>query len=66
MQKKEFERLATACQEIEAGLVALSMPLPKRNDIMELVVARIATVCAADNKNFDSFKFNAVARKRRE
>lgn len=69
MTKREFEALAKACQEIEHGLndiVEGPWADQTTERIMELVVARIAMVCALDNPRFDSFKFNAKARQRKE
>jgi hypothetical protein len=65
MQKRHFEKFAEACQAIEQGIIDLHIPMPEhyREQVMELVVARVALVCAEDNKNFDSFQFAGAARK---
>src|SRR5674476_103820 len=65
LQKRHFEALAEACHAIEQGIIDLPVPMPEhyRDQVMELVIARIGLVCAADNKNFDSFQFAEAARK---
>lgn len=66
MHKRDFERLAVACQGIELGLKRdLGLATPARDKIMEIVVAQIALACHDQNNEFDSFKFNAAARKRK-
>jgi len=65
---RHFEALAEACHHIEDGLRAQALPKLTEEQIdrtMELVVARIAWVCAGSNPRFDSFRFNAACRKRR-
>lgn len=63
MGRRHYELLVRACREIEAGLAPLrgndDMPV---DDVMELIVARLAYACRQDNPSFDSFKFNAKAR----
>ena len=56
---------AKACHEIEQGIIDLHIPMPEhyRDQVMELVVARIALVCAKDNDKFDSFQFAEAAGK---
>jgi hypothetical protein len=65
MHRKHYNAFAEACQAIEQGIVDLHIPMPEhyRDQVMELVVARVALVCAKDNKNFDSFQFAEAARK---
>lgn len=65
MHKSQFKKFAEACQTIEQGIIDLHIPMPEHyhDQVMELVVARIALVCAHDNDKFDSFKFAEAARK---
>ncbi len=64
MTRKHFQAFAAACQQIEKGIKDLHIPMPDhyREQIMELVTARIALVCASHNERFDSFQFYAAAR----
>ena len=66
LRKQHYVALAQACQEIEAGLQDACFVEGSRgvDEVMELVVARIAWMCSQGNPAFDSFKFNAAARKR--
>lgn len=63
--KKHFVALAEEMQAVERGLEVMGLGKPKRDEIMELVCARVGMACHKSNKEFDSFKFNAVARKRK-
>jgi hypothetical protein len=63
MHKKHYQAFATACHAIEQGIIDLHIPMPEhyRDQVMELVIARIGLVCAQDNYKFDSFQFKAAA-----
>jgi hypothetical protein len=65
MHKSHYKAFAKACHEIEQGIIDLHIPMPEhyRDQVMELVVARIALVCAKDNDKFDSFQFAEAAGK---
>ena len=65
MHKSHYKAFAKACHEIEQGIIDLHIPMPEhyRDQVMELVVARIALVCAKDNGKFDSFQFAEAAGK---
>ena len=65
MHKSHYKAFAKACHEIEQGIIDLHIPMPEhyRDQVMELVVARIALVCAKDNYKFDSFQFAEAAGK---
>lgn len=69
-----FDMLAETCREIEAGLQDIRVVPGQeisgkadavREQIMELVVARLALMCTKNNPQFDSFTFNAKARGRK-
>lgn len=75
--RTDFEELANRCQHIEQHIRSyLSQGSPMReardrqeqivDTIMETVVAQLGLFCAERNMLFDSFRFNAKARKRRE
>jgi hypothetical protein len=65
MHKRHYQMFADAIPQIEQGIIDLHIPMPEhyREQIMELVTARIALVCAKDNDKFDSFLFADAVRK---
>lgn len=68
-----FVDLANVVKDIEAGLQEIKVVPWKdlttdkqcRDQIVELVIARLALMCSRNNPRFDSFKFNAACRNRK-
>lgn len=64
MTKRDYIRFVGVMHEISQGLSALGYTLPQRNDILELVAARIGLAFAEDNPRFDSMRFVEACRRR--
>lgn len=63
MTKKDYEKLALACRKMRDGVrTAQRDGEPSTDQIMEIVIAQLGLVLAADNPNFDSFIFAAMCK----